>query len=420
MVEQQIINKILKTKDLSILTENQLDKSYFSDMQKEVEYLLGHYDEFGNVPDTATFLDKFQDFDVIDVTESDEYLVVTLREEALFRQSVPIIQHSANLLKDDANKAVEYLHSAIKSLEPNYNLGGIDIISQAEKRYDEYEDRKKHKDNWFFTTGFPELDDAVNNIQRGEELFCLFARTNQGKSWVLEKICTHIWQLGFNVGYVSPEMSASNIGYRFDTLCGNFSNRQLMRGKDGLDDYKTFIDDLKSKDNKFMVATPKDFNRVITVSKLRNYVKQYKLDALAIDGITYITDERGHRTDNKTISLTHISEDLMSLSMELSIPILIVVQANRGGVNNDEEDSTPDLENIRDSDGIAHNASKVISLRQNKDNVLTMQVKKNRSGRVGDKIQYIWNPDVGEFSPIGGNIPTNRPQRKIIEKEDIF
>ena len=178
----------------------------------------------------------------------------------------------------------------------------------------------------------------------------------------------------------------------------------------------------KTRDNKFMVATPKDFNRVITVSKLRNYVKQYKLDALAIDGITYITDERGHKTDNKTISLTHISEDLMSLSMEMSIPILIVVQANRGGVNNDEEDSTPDLENIRDSDGIAHNASKVISLRQNKDNVLTMQVKKNRSGRVGDKVQYIWNADRGEFSPLGGGISTamNRPKRAVEKKEDIF
>ena len=30
MVELQIINKILKTKDLSILNDNQLDKSYFS------------------------------------------------------------------------------------------------------------------------------------------------------------------------------------------------------------------------------------------------------------------------------------------------------------------------------------------------------------------------------------------------------
>ena len=60
----------------------------------------------------------------------------------------------------------------------------------------------------------------------------------------------------------------------------------------------------------------------------------------------------------------------MNLSIELKIPILVVVQANRGGVVTDDE-GTPEVEHIRDSDGIAHNASKILAMRL-KDRVLTI------------------------------------------------
>ena len=38
----------------------------------------------------------------------------------------------------------------------------------------------------------------------------------------------HSWQLGYNVGLISPEMSATKIGYRFDTLVNHFSNKNLV------------------------------------------------------------------------------------------------------------------------------------------------------------------------------------------------
>ena len=93
---------------------------------------------------------------------------------------------------------------------------------------------------------FEELDDLTHGIQRGEELMVIVARTNQGKSWVLEKMCTHVWELGFNVGYISPEMGAINIGYRFDTLHNNFSNNALVWGNKDFPEeaYKTYIDEL--------------------------------------------------------------------------------------------------------------------------------------------------------------------------------
>lgn len=400
MIALQIINKIIETKDFSIITDNSLDVSYFTGYEEEFTFIKEHYERYGNVPDKATFIAKFPDLDFVEVRESNEYLVDTLREEDLYRRSVPVVQKMAELLKGNANEAVEYLLKEIPNLQPQYNLSGVDIIHNNE-RLKTFVERSDNPEGFYFTTGLEELDGITHGIQRGDELMVLFARTNQGKSWMLAKICTHIWQIGFNVGYISPEMSPTNIGYRFDTLYQNFSNSDLMCGRitDDTEDYPDYMDRLNTFKNNFIVSTPAHFGKKITVSKLRNYVKKYKLDILAIDGITYLTDERYKRGDTKTTSLTNISEDLISLSVELGIPVLVVVQSNRGGVIDKDTDGTPELENIRDSDGIAQNATKVISIRQ-KEDVLEIGIKKSRFGKVGGKLKYNWNIDKGEFQYI--------------------
>lgn len=400
MVSLQIISKILATQDNSIIEDNLLSSDYFVGYENEFNYIQEHKKQYGNVPDKATFLSKFPDIELVEVTESDKYLVDSAREEYLYYKSVPVIEKAAELLKSDSNAAAEYLINSIRDLQPSYNLGGTDIIADAKERFDQFIERRDEQVKWFFTTGFPELDDLTHGIQRGEELAVIFARTNQGKSWILEKICSHVWQIGFNVGYISPEMGASSIGYRFDTLTKNYSNSGLMWGKDDVNpaQYEEYINELKSHDNKFIVSTPTDFDKKITVTKVRNWAKKYKLDLIAVDGITYMSDERYNRGDNKTTSLTNISEDLMELSMELSVPILVVVQANRGGVVEKGTSDTPELESIRDSDGIAHNASKIISINQKEKGVLVMTVKKQRFGAVGGKLIYNWDINTGEFT----------------------
>ena len=425
MIQLQILSKVLATGDFSIIENNLLTKDYFVGYEDEYEFLLQHKKDYGNVPDKATFLSKFPEIDLVEVTESDRYLVDTIREEYLYYKSVPVVQKVAELLKTDANAAAEYMVHAIKELQPEYRLGGVNIITDANERYEQFIERKQHQNDYFFTCGFQELDDVIHGIQREEELFVIFARTNQGKSWVLEKMCTHVWQIGYNVGYISPEMGASSIGYRFDTLNKNFSNRGLMWGKDDVDEneYADYLKTLKDTKNSFIVATPNDFDRKITVTKLKNWIQQYKLDMIAVDGITYMTDERYKRGDNKTTTLTNISEDLMALSMEMKVPILIVVQANRGGVSQDDNDGTPELETIRDSDGISHNASKVISIRQTKDGILKMEVKKQRFGAVGGKLNYQWDINTGIFTFVPSEDdaePRQRTERKVREVKKQF
>lgn len=395
MVQIQILNKILRSKSLDIVFDNDLTPEHFGEYQEEYKFILDHYKQYGNVPDIETFVDVFNEFNIIAVEESDSYLVDKISEEYEYTNFVPVIKKAAELLKSNSLDAIDYLKTSMVTLGMSGATLGIDIIKNANSRYEQYEIKKNSTEPWMRPTGFKELDDAIGGLTPGEEFMVIVARTNNGKSWVLCKILEHNWKVGANVGYISPEMSADLIGYRFDTLNEHFSNFALYTGRDLDLDYKAYIESLQNESkNSFIVATPLDFNKKITISKLRKFCLKNKLDMLGIDGITYLSDERYKRGDNKTTSLTNISEDLMSLSCELKIPILAVVQANRSGV--EEDGSVPALESIRDSDGISHNASKVLSIRQH-NNKLKMEVTKARNCKVGTRLCYDWQIDTGVF-----------------------
>lgn len=429
MVQLQFLNYILATKDYDILLENDITDEYFTEYVDEFAFIKNHYQEYKSVPDIATFVDNFPSFDVLDVQESKLYLVNTIREEYLYAKSVPVIKKAAELLKSDANEASRYLQSEMMNLSPNYSIPSVGII-HSDHRIQVFEDKANNPDKWFIPTGFEELDEIINGWQMGEELGVIYARTGECKSWFVAKSAQHSWLMGKNVGYMSPEMSADKIGYRFDTVYKHLSNTALIRGKQdvvSLDSYKAYFDELKQAKNDIYVSTPLDFNKKVTVSKLRNWVRQNKLDILIIDGIKYLSDERYQKGDNTTTSLTNISEDLMQLSIEMSIPVLVVVQSNRGGVKEDP-DATPELENIRDSDGIAHNATKVIALRKKEDSLI-VEIKKHRDGGFGNKLVYSCDIDTGNFVFFGSeerkpktttNNTDDKPKKKKEEKKVVF
>ena len=97
MVALQILSKILATGDNSIIEDNLLSEDYFVGYEGEYNFIQNHIKQYGNVPDKITFLHSFPDIELVEVTESDKYLVDTAREEYLYYKSIPVIQKAAAL-----------------------------------------------------------------------------------------------------------------------------------------------------------------------------------------------------------------------------------------------------------------------------------------------------------------------------------
>lgn len=401
MVQLQALNYILKNKDVDLITT--YDEGYFNDYKDEYNFILEHYKKYKSIPDSSTVLEKFNEFSIIEVGESKEYLEQKLYEEFVYNNAVNIINSCAEDFSKDAIKARDELVNKLISIKAPVKSSGIDIIANAQSRYDKFIDKQANQDKYFFSTGLNELDMTIGGLQRGEELIVIFARTNNCKSWIAEKLAVSVWEKGNNVGFFSPEMTADSVGYRFDTLYKNFDNKGVQGSVKDFDstEYKKYITNLSKNKNEFNVTTPIDFNREVTVTALKKWIKEHDLKMIVIDGLTYMINERpNNKHQNTTERLTDISEDLMTLSVELSIPIIVVVQANRSAARDKDGDiseDAPELDTIRGSDGISHNASKVISVVHRKDTT-TLYINKNRNGAVGQKLIYNHDVNLGKFT----------------------
>lgn len=393
-IETQLINKILKT-DLEDYFTNGGSLDILQSNKEELQYILDHYERYGSIVDVTTFRRKFPQFEYGEVGGNVKSLIEELKEQKNFEAIKAILEEASEIAVDNSFEAARFLRSGLNQLREDDSIHAIDIIHDI-SRGEEYKRKLESGISTFISTGLPELDSIVKGYQReGEEFVVVVARTSHGKSFFLVKTVHAAWESGLRVGFVSPEMSPTSIGYRFDTIHEGISNSALIAGF-GVPEYSNYLDTLsKSHNNPYYVATPKMLGGAVTVSKLREFCLKYDLDFLAVDGITYLKDERYRGGDSKTTSLTNISEDLFQLSLELKIPVVVVAQANRDAVSDDV--STPDLSHIRDSDGIGHNATMVLGMAR-KGTVLEIGVKKNRNGENDGYVKYNFIPDRGEYS----------------------
>lgn len=83
MIEQSLLCKVLDAPDLEILHSNGVIEEMFLTCKDEIHFIIEHYNSYKQMPDKLTFLGRFKDFQMLEVTESTLKKFVT--EEALER-----------------------------------------------------------------------------------------------------------------------------------------------------------------------------------------------------------------------------------------------------------------------------------------------------------------------------------------------
>ena len=417
MVELQLINKILQTKNIDILINNNITINDFYKHRAEMEFILNHLEKYEVVPDEVTFLNQFKDFQIMEVQESDKYLVDTLLEESTFNKVVPIWDKASKLIETDANEGIRYLLTQIDSLNLKKSES-IDLITQANERFKEYEQKKQYKAKMVTFTGFKELDRIIEGFSNDGELAVFFARLNNGKSWVVTKVAAACWQQGRRVGFYSGEMTSNKVGYRIDALLKGFSNRALLKGYE-VEGYKEYIEEMKSSKNPIQIITPNDIDGYLTISKLENFIKQYKIEVMIIDQLSWMEDETARATTQSREKFSHITKGLKRLSEKYNCPMIVAAQANRMGAKGENEDGLPEMENLAESDAIGQDATLAISMRIKK-NQLEMQIKKYRDGIVGNKFVYALDLDHGKFTYLPDDNSTPEAIQQVEETRSKF
>lgn len=397
LAAQQTLNKIIQDKDYSIVKKNGLDSTYFHGYEAQFNFIDEHYKKFGNVPDLATFLEKFPNWVPIEVNETDEYLLDRLYEDNCYHRIAPFAVELGSKVQEDSRAAFEFILHEVQNLRPHTVVKGDDIIAQAMERYEKYLEKQQNPESNHISTGIKELDDVFGGWDFGDELVTVVARTNVGKSWILLKFLTEAWKQGYAVGLYSGEMNQIKLGYRFDALYQHLSNWALVQGTP-VDGYLDYIKELQNLPTPFRIVQQKHFGGKPTVQNIRNFIEETGVKIMGIDQFSLMEDGRATHRDPTRLRLCHIAEDLFLLSSEYKIPIIGLAQANREATKKDGDDA-PSLENIKESDDIAANSSKCIGLRQTNFG-LVMDIIKNREGKVGAKLLFDWDINFGQLNYI--------------------
>lgn len=417
MVELQIINKILETKNLDILYNNKITINDFYKHKAEIDFILNHYEKYNTIPDKETFASQFPNFEFINVKESDEYLAESLQEQSTFNKVVPIWDKASKIIETNANDGIKYLLSEIDKINIK-KTESIDLITQADKRYETYQQKKKYKAKMFTYSGFKELDKVIEGFSSDGELAVFFARLNNGKSWAVSYVGASAWKQGRRVGFYSGEMTADKVGYRIDSMLGGFSNRALLKGYD-VEGYEEYIEKMKDSKNPIQIITPKELDGYLTLSKLENFIKQYKIEIMIIDQLSWMEDEHANINTPERIKYSHLTKGLKALSEKYNCPMIVACQANRLGAKGENEKGLPEMEHLAESDAVGQDATIAVSMRI-KNNQLEMQLKKYRDGVVGNKFVYALDLDHGKFTYLPDDNSSVENKQQIEETRNKF
>ena len=113
MIQLQVLNYLLDTKDVPFISQNELNVEYFSEYPKEYLFIENHLKEYNSIPDKETFIAKFPDFPVIKVNEQAEYLLSELQKDKNKRKLAGIFNNVRTLLmNNDIDKAIKLFQDA--------------------------------------------------------------------------------------------------------------------------------------------------------------------------------------------------------------------------------------------------------------------------------------------------------------------
>ena len=270
------------------------------------------------------------------------------------------------------------------------NMDAHEILDYAEKSI-------------FRPTGFRDLDDKLNGLQRSN-LVIIAARPAMGKTaFALNIAQQSAVKEGSVVMIFSLEMSKEQLGQRLLSSQARVESSKLQRGnldKKDWDRVNLALDEMQ-KAKIFIDDTPG-----ISLIEIRNKCRRLKaekgLDLIVIDYLQLMSSPE--KSDNRQVEISAISRNLKLLAREMDCPVIALSQLSRAPEL--RTDHRPNLADLRESGAIEQDADVVMFLYRdeyyNKENsekpgVCEINIAKNRSGPT-ETVELTWVARYTKFS----------------------
>lgn len=406
-IERALLVNIVKNKNWDLLILNDITEKYFTEANKPMyRYIKEFIGTDNNYPDLQilSFTFEINDDDMasyLSITDL-QSLCDTVKNEYLKEELKYQITQLNTKSQDMYKNPIAYIDSIGKV----YNdLKVMGFKNKTVDLFDSIEEVLTIDPTDVISTGFKELDEKLIGWKRGEELVVLVGRPGQGKSFLGLKLAFAAMMQGERVGIYSGEMSKLQLQER--ALCCAKQNYT-----DTKEDALKYI---KEKDLHLKILTFNELRRKANVNDIEEMIVRDKLSMVVVDQLSLMEDVDWVKGTPLRLQYNNITSDLFSISQKYGVAIILLVQSNRQGA---ESLYGPQLENIAESDAVAQNATRVITLRKEGD-LLTLNIVKNRYGESGLVQRYEVDYGINKYRPLKDN-PLNFEQIKRPKPKDLF
>ena len=311
---------------------------------------------------------------------------------------------------------IDSVASELQKLEDAEDFGEwIDAHESAIKHLEVLEQREAGT-NTGIASGLYDFDELLDGGMHKGNLVVIGARPAMGKSAIALTMGLHMAQASC-VGFISMEMSRTDISDRQVAILGSVPLSAIKRPKQGLQ-YDRVVESVElAKDRRFYVVEQAGLTINQVKSKAKALKRRKGLDVLIVDyiGLMSGTDSKVSRA----YQIEEISRGLKNLAKELGIVVICLAQVNRGAA--DKGNTPPGLHELRDSGAIEQDADVVAFIHRpimaqpelgaDWQSYAVLRVAKNRQGRCGDvHLHYIGEQT--KFSGWTGEIPSKGSNKR--------
>lgn len=386
-IERALLIGVIREHKWDILILNSIDESYFSYANKPMYRYVKEYADKNEYPDIQIVCYKFE----IDDDTLQDYIQISdiqalcdeLRKEYLsgnLAQQVGRLNENSEEINTDPAKFIERMGQVYEDLKT------LSFKNKTVGLFDNIEEILKIDPSDVISSGFAELDEKLVGWKRGEELIIFTARTGQGKSWMGLKFAFAAALQGERVGIYSGEMSLQQLQERI-ICCAKQSYTSTK---------EEALQFIKEHNIDIRILTQKELRRKANVNDIEEMIVRDKLSMVIVDQLSLMEDSTSKPGTPLRQQYGNISMDLFSLTSKYNLPIVLLVQSNRQAT---QEQNGPTLENIAESDAVAQNATRVISMK-NENGILTLNIVKNRYGESGLSQRYEVDYGINKYKPI--------------------
>lgn len=293
----------------------------------------------------------------VNLTEYDEFKFIMpkfntwILANRLKSGTVDIIDETRNL--DNITEYEEAILSANKIKDIVDKMSNTNFINDDDlgTDFDDAESHVQDTSKYKIRSGFDTLDHMLGSGWDPGTLNLLMAETSNGKSLWMQNLAVKAADLGYNVVYVTLEMSEKKVMKRLGSMRLKIPINDFDRISMDLDLMKRKIDNLKtnaSGGDLFEKKIGKIFTKfwaagTVTTSDIDNYLtklknkKEIKIDMVIVDYITLIASPKSiSGGDTLYTKGKYVAESLRSIASKHSCPVISAIQVAKDAWGNSD------------------------------------------------------------------------------------